>query len=118
MNLNDLPALLKKFEDHDSRYAALQEHVIEMGQAMSDVVALLEKQGPLLADAIAKGMAEAMKGLKFPEAKAPAINVSVPPFDIPAPVVQVMERDPGKGWRFDTQYNADGSIKSLTAHRL
>lgn len=95
MDLNDLPNLVKQLQDRSSEQAALKTLLSELGQAMADLLSHSEQSGP----ALAKAMADALKGVRMEAPKVevkPTINVqpaTVNPtpvqVHVEAPAVQV-----------------------------
>jgi DNA-binding transcriptional ArsR family regulator len=81
MNLEDLPALLKRMEDSDARNKALETAMLEQGATMAEILSLLRDQGP----ATAKAIADALKGVKL----------TLPPMPAPAPAPVAT---PAKDW--------------------
>lgn len=96
MNIEDLPALLKKIEDRSGEQEAMRSTMLEIGTALADMLQLLERSGP----ETAKAIAAALGGLKLGEIKA---NVTVP-----QPLVHVMPPPAVLGWTFEHQYDAKG----------
>lgn len=96
MSLDDLLGALKRLEEHESRYSAIETALMEQGAAMSELIEQQAKQIELLTALVAKDkpesegerdeyapLIEAIKGIKL---NAPAsnggdwsrLNVSIP----------------------------------------
>jgi hypothetical protein len=87
LTLEELPALVAKLQDSAGRDKALTDAFLEVGTALADILALLEKQGPETANAISSALKELK--ITMPEAKAQQVNVTVPEITVPAPQVTV-----------------------------
>jgi len=98
--LTDFKSLIERLEDSGARDKALTDAFLEVSTALADMLQLLEKQGPETAKTIAEALRSIkvdvsgqpelkMPEIKFPDMPAPVVNVTVPEFKIPAPVVNI-----------------------------
>ena len=116
--LGDLKGVIEKLQDYAGRDQSLREAYLEVGTAVADVLALLEKQGPDMARAIA----DALKNIKL-DMKAPEIRIDVSPtpvevrvaapiVNVAAPVVNMPQAQAVKrgGWDFDVDPKPGGGF--------
>lgn len=128
MNIDDLPALLQKLQDHGKQNAAFEALFSEISTALADVLHHMETSGPQLAQSIA----DALRGMKL-EIPAPHITVAAPNVTVEAPkvtveapivnvpemqtVVHVMEKPGPVGWEFECFPQRGGGMR-ITAKRV
>lgn len=72
MNLDELPAIVKRLQDSDARHKMLETAVMEQGAAIAEILELLRTQGPTMAQEIGKALAGL--SLKMPEIRMPEIR--------------------------------------------
>ncbi len=106
MNIEDLPKLLSKLEDRAAEQEAMKSAMLEISTTLADLLALLEKQGPETARAIA----DSLKSLTINQA---APTITIPPS--PAPVVTVMEKEdkPRAGWDVEFKFDRMGDVTGM-----
>lgn len=116
MNIDELPKLAADLKEKFAQVENLNGAFLEIGTALADILALLEKQGPDTAQAIAG----ALKGISL-SLQAPSINVSPTPVEVrvdappmPAPVIHLMEREQKGGWKVTFENGPYGEIKGMT----
>lgn len=82
MNMVEIKDFLARVEDSAGRDKALNDAFLEVGTALAEILAMLEKQGP----DTAKAIAAALKGItvSMPKMDAPVVNVTVPEIKMPA----------------------------------
>lgn len=145
ITIEELPSILKRIEDRARESDVLRDAVMEMGAAMAEVLEHLQESGPATAKAFADELRSIPLRAEFPASdvninvsptpvtvKAGDVNVSPTPVqvnlpqqqvNIPAPVVQVIERreviQPTDGWDFSFEFNGPGGQMSrCLARRL
>lgn len=115
MNINELPELLKRLDDHAKRDKTLQDLLDQLGQTLADLLAHQEASGPAMAKAIADAFKSASANTKT-AAPAPIHNhVSVPEI---RPVIHVVEGEKAKSWKHEPTYDQQGRIKSIVSSRI
>jgi len=116
INLNELPALVEKLQklDRDLDLAAIKTAILGTEEAIADMA---EKLGPELAKAIAEALVKGLSGVKLGGGEAPIVNVTVPKFDIPSPVLA--KADVPTRMTVDVERAVNGMAKrySVTFHK-
>lgn len=111
--------------ESDQKFDALKEVFDEVSTGIASIVQILESKGEGdNAGEIIAAIGKAITGIKFPEPKvqvtveAPIVNVEAPNvtleprFDVPQPLVQVIERAAAIGWDIDFKYDGPTNLPS------
>jgi len=124
MNITELPSLLKQLEDRAGEQAALKALLAELGQALAELLEQNESAGA----ALAKAIADALKGVRIAapkvEVAAPTVHVAAPEVTVQAPSVTVNPQinlpadKKGKGCDIEFTYGHGGLITGAKVRHL